>query len=275
MPDAEPVPVETLHAGPPLVHPTAIVHSGADVGSGVKIGAYTVVANHVTVGAGTIIGPHVVIEEWTTLGRDCSVAAGAVLGGTPQDRHFRGERSYLRIGDRVVLREYVSISRATGEDAASTVGDDTQILAYSHAGHNCRIGRAVVITNGCQLAGHVVVEDQVNIGGMAGVIQFAQIGTLAMVGGLTRIDKDVPPYMLVNGNPYRTVAINRIGLERAGISEDTQQQLRHAHRLLVRSGLDVSRAIEQIAAECGEGPEVRHLVEFLRASQERGMGIRR
>lgn len=276
MPDAEPV---SRSAPPaergPSVHPTALVAPDAVLGPGVRIGAYTVVAAHVTIGPGTWIGPHVVVEEWTTLGRDCRVSAGAVLGGTPQDRHFRGERSYLRIGDRVVLREYVSISRATGEDAASTIGDDTQILAYSHAGHNCRIGRGVIITNGCQLAGHVVVEDLANIGGMAGVIQFAHIGTLAMVGGFTRIDKDVPPYMLVNGNPYRTVAINRIGLERAGVSEETQAQLRRAHRLLVRSGLDLSRAIEKIASECEDVAEIRHLVEFLRASQERGTGVRR
>ena len=262
-------------AAKPVVHRTAIVAPGAELGPGVRIGAHTVIADHVTIGAGTWIGPHVVVEEWTTLGRDSRVYAGAVLGGTPQDRHFRGERSYLRIGDRVILREYVSISRATGEDAASSVGDDTQILAYSHAGHNCRIGRGVIITNACQLAGHVVVEDLANIGGMAGVIQFAHVGTLAMVGGFTRIDKDVPPYMLVNGNPYRTVAINRIGLERAGVSEETQGHLRRAHRLLVRAGLDLSRAIEKIETDCAPVPEIRHLVEFLRASQERGMGIRR
>jgi UDP-N-acetylglucosamine acyltransferase len=258
-----------------VVHPTALVARGAVLGPGVQVGAYSVIADHVEIGAGTCIGPHVVVEEWTRLGRECRVCTGAVLGGTPQDRHFRGERSYLRIGDRVILREYVSLNRATGEDAATTVGDDTQILAYSHAGHNCRIGRGVIITNGVQLAGHVVVEDFANLGGIVGVIQFAQIGTLAMVGGFTRIDKDVPPYMLVNGNPYRTVAINKIGLERAGVTEAAQNHLRRAHRLLVRSGLDLSHAIERISAECPDGPEIRHLVEFLRASQERGMGIRR
>lgn len=274
MPDADPAP-EVRPAEEPAVHATAVVAPGAALGAGVRIGAYSVVADHVTIGPGTWVGPHVVIEAWTTLGRDCRVFAGAVLGGTPQDRHFRGERSYLRIGDRVVLREYVSLSRATGEEAASTVGDDTQILAYSHAGHNCRIGRGVIITNGCQLAGHVVVEDFANIGGMAGIIQFAHVGTLAMVGGFTRIDKDVPPYMLVNGNPYRTVAVNRIGLERAGVAETAQAELRRAHRLLVRSGLDLSHAIDKIDAECAPVPEIRHLIEFLRASQARGMGIRR
>lgn len=259
----------------PDVHPAAVVSADADLGPGVRVDACAVVHGHVVVGEGTWIGPHAVIEEWTTLGRDCRVHPGAVLGGTPQDRHFQGERSHLRIGDRVIVREHVSISRATGEDAETTVGDDTQILAGSHAGHNCKIGRGVLITNGSHLAGHVVVEDHAIIGGMAGVIQFAQVGTLAMVGGFTRVDKDVLPYMLVNGSPYRTVAVNRIGLERAGISEEIQDALRRAHRLLVRSGLDVSRAVERIERECPPGPEIAHLVAFIRASQARGMGIRR
>ncbi len=257
----------------PEIHPTAIVAPGASLGAGVRVDAYAVVRDHVTVGDGTWIGPHAVIEEWTSLGRDCQVYAGAVLGGPPQDRHFQGERSYLRIGDRVTLREYVSLSRATGEDAVTEVGDDTQMLAYSHAGHNCRIGRGVLITNGSQLGGHVVVEDRAVLGGMVGVLQFVRIGTLAMVGGLTRVVQDVPPYMLVSGAPPRAVAVNRVGLERAAVPAETLENLRRAHRLLVRSGLDVSRALERIEAEIEPCPEVRRLVEFIRHSQARGTGI--
>ena len=259
----------------PEIHPTAIVDPGADLGAGVRVDAYAVIRDHVTIGEGTWIAPHAVIEEWTTIGRDCRVYAGCVLGGTPQDRHFQGERSYLVIGDRVVLREHVCISRATGEETATIVGDETQMLAYAHAGHNCRIGRGVIITNGCQLSGHAEVEDRAVLGGMIGVIQFARVGSMAMVGGMSRVDKDVLPYMLVSGNPYRTVAINRIGLERAGVPEEIQNRLRRAHRILVRSGLDVSHALERIDAEIEECPEIRHLVEFARESQARGMGIRR
>ncbi|HEX4835833.1 MAG TPA: acyl-ACP--UDP-N-acetylglucosamine O-acyltransferase [bacterium] len=259
----------------PEVHPTAIVAPGADLGAGARVDEYAVIRDHVTIGEGTWIGPHVVIEEWTTLGRDCRVYAGAVLGGIPQDRHFQGERSYLVIGDRVMLREHVSVNRATGEEAATLIGDDTQMLAYAHAGHNCRIGRGVIITNGTQLSGHVEVEDRAVLGGMIGAIQFARIGTLAMVGGMTRVDMDVLPYMLVSGNPHRTVSINRIGLERAGVPEDVQDRLRRAHRLLVRSGLDVSRALERIESEIEDCPEIHHLVEFVRESQARGAGIRR
>ncbi len=259
----------------PEIHPTAIVGPGAALGAAVRVDAYAVIRDHVRIGDGTWIGPHVVIEEWTTLGRDCRVFPGAVLGGVPQDRHFAGERSYLRIGDRVILREYVSLSRATGEEAATVVGDDTQILAYSHAGHNAQIGRRVIITNGCQLAGHVVVGDDAVFGGMAGVLQFIHIGTLAMVGGLARVNQDVPPYMLVSGNPARTIAVNRVGLERAGMPGEVQEKLRRAHRLLMRSGLDVSHALERIEAEIEPCPEVRHLVEFIRDSRARGTGIPR
>jgi len=241
----------------------------------VRVGPHAVIADHTRIGAGTWIGPHAFVEEWTTLGRDCRIHPCAVLGGTPQDRHFKGERSYLRIGDRVTLREYVSVSRATGEAAETMVGDDTQMLAYSHAGHNCRIGKSVIITNFTQLSGHVMVEDRVVFSGMAGVIQFARIGTIAMVTGLTRILKDVPPYMLVEGDPLRIVTINRIGLKRAGVSPEIQLKLRQAHRLLVRSKLDVSHALERIEGELGDCEEVRHLVRFIRESQARGMGIGR
>jgi len=259
----------------PEIHPTALVAPGAELGAGVRVEAYAVIRDHVRIGDGTWIGPHVVIDAWTTLGEECRVFSGAVLGGVPQDRHFAGERSYLRIGDRVILREYVSLSRATGEDAATVVGDDTQILAYSHAGHNSRIGRGVIITNGCQLGGHVVVGDLAVLGGMVGVLQFIHIGTLAMVGGFTRVVQDALPYMLVSGNPARTIAVNRVGLERAGVPPEVQETLRRAHRLLMRSGLDVSHALERIEAEIEPYPEVRHLVESIRDSRARGTGIPR
>lgn len=257
------------------IHPAAIVDPGAELGAGVRVDAYAVIRGHVRIGDGTWIGPHAVIEAWTTIGQDCRVSAGAVLGGIPQDRHFQGERSYLRIGERVLLREYVSLSRATGEDAATVVGDDTQMLAYSHAGHNCQIGRSVVITNACQLGGHVVVEDAAVLGGMVGILQFCRVGTLAMIGGFTRVVQDVPPYMLVSGNPARTISVNRVGLERAGVAPEAQEGLRRAHRLLARSKLDVTRALDRIEAEIVPSPEIRRLVEFIRASRARGTGFPR
>jgi len=259
----------------PVVHPTAQVASGAMLAEGVWVDAYAVIRDHVTIGEGTRIGPHVVIEEWTRIGRGCRAYPGVVLGGTPQDWHFRGERSHLVIGNRVVFREYVTVSRATGEDEETVIGDDTQMLAYSHVGHNCRVGRGVVLTNGVQISGHVVIEDRAVFGGMSGAIQFVRVGTLAMVGGMTRVDKDIPPYMLVTGDPHRIVATNRVGLERAGVPAEVQEKLRRAHRILVRSHLDVSHALDRIEMEVGDCAEIHHLVEFIRASQARGIGIRR
>ncbi|HXX37644.1 MAG TPA: acyl-ACP--UDP-N-acetylglucosamine O-acyltransferase [bacterium] len=271
MSDAEPA----TRSGGTEIHPTAIVDLDAELGAGVRVGPYAVIAQRVRIGEGTWVGPHVVIEPNTEIGRDCRISAHAVLGGPPQDRHYTGEPTILRIGDRVVLREYVSLSRATGDGAETVVGDDTEILAYSHAGHNCRIGRHVLITNGCQIAGHVVIEDRAVLGGMVGVIQFTHIGTMAMVGGLSRVVQDVLPYMLVNGNPLRTVAINRIGLQRANVSRTAQDALRRAHRLLVRSGLDVSRAVARIEADLEPCPEISHLLEFIRASRARGASFSR
>ena len=257
------------------VHPTALVDPTAELGAGVRIDAYAVIRPRARIGDGTSIGPHAVIEQDTELGRDCRVSAGAVLGGLPQDRHFAGERSRLRVGDRVILREYVSLSRATGDGEETVVGDETEILAYSHAGHNCRIGRGVLITNGCQIAGHVVIEDRAVLGGMVGIIQRTHIGSLAMIAGFSRVVHDVLPYMLVSGNPMRTVSINRVGLRRAGVPLSVRDNLRRAHRLLVRSGLDIARALERIEAEIEPSPEIAHLIEFIRASRARGAGFGR
>ncbi len=259
----------------PQIHPTAIIAPGAELGASVRVDAYAVIDDHVRIGDGTWVGAHAVIGAWTVIGRDCRVHPGVILGGAPQDRHFQGERSHLRIGDRVVLREYVSISRATGEDEATVVGDDTQILAYSHAGHNSQIGRGVLITNACQLGGHVVIEDQAVLGGMVGILQFCRVGMLAMVGGYTRVVQDLLPYMLASGNPARTISVNRVGLSRAGLPPEAQEKLRRVHRLLVRSKLDVTRALERIASEIEPSPEVRYLVEFIRAGQARGAGFPR
>jgi len=257
------------------LHPTALIDPTADLGAGVRVGPYTVIGPRVRIGEGTWIGPHVVIEQDTELGRDCRVSAGAILGGPPQDRHFSGERSRLRIGDRVILREYVSLSRATGDGEETVVGDETEILAYSHAGHNCWIGRGVLITNGCQIAGHVVIEDRAVLGGMVGIIQRTHVGRLAMIAGFSRVVQDVLPYMLVSGNPIRTVATNRIGLERAGIAPSTRESLRRAHRLLLRSGLDIGHALDRIDAEIEPSPEIAHLLEFIRAGRARGAGFGR
>jgi UDP-N-acetylglucosamine acyltransferase len=246
------------------IHTTAIIDPSAEIGSDVTIGAYTVIGQHCVVGDGTVLGPHVVLEEYTHLGRSCYVRAGAVLGGPPQDNKFKGERSYVRVGDRTQIREYVTIHRATGEDAATVVGDDGLIMAYVHIGHNCWIGNGTMLSSYAGLAGHITVEDGCVLGGMVGVHQFVRVGKLAMLGGYSKVVQDVPPYMLADGRPADILDLNVRGLRRAGLAPKTRASLRQAYKLLYRSNLNMTQALEAIAEEIESNPELDYLVEFIK-----------
>ncbi|MDQ7849403.1 MAG: acyl-ACP--UDP-N-acetylglucosamine O-acyltransferase [Armatimonadota bacterium] len=255
------------------VHPTAVVHPGARLHPGVVVGPYAVVGSDVVVGPGTRIGPHVVIEDGVRIGMDNEISSGATLGTIPQDRHFQGERSYLVIGDRNRIREYVNISRATGEGAATVVGNECLIMCSAHIGHNCRLGDRVVVVNGVQMAGHVQVDDGAYIGGMTGIHQFVHIGRLAMIGGFSLLRQDCPPFMLAEGRPARCRSLNRVGLQRQGISAGDRAVLRRAFRILYQSALGLGQALERLQAELGDHPLVGELVAFLRAARERPRGV--
>jgi UDP-N-acetylglucosamine acyltransferase len=255
------------------VHPTAVVHPGARLAPGVVVGPYAVIGGDVVVGPGTRIGPHVVIEDGVRIGADNEISSGATLGTTPQDRHFQGERSYLVIGDRNRIREYVNISRATGEDAATVVGNDCLIMCSAHVGHNCRLGDRVIVVNGVQMAGHVQVGDGAYIGGMSGIHQFVHVGRLAMIGGFSLLRQDCPPFMLAEGRPARCRSLNRVGLQRHGISAADRAVLRRAFRILYQSALGMGEAVERLQAELGDHPLVEELVAFLRAARQRPRGV--
>lgn len=246
-----------------------MIHPSAKLGNGVKIGPYAVVGEHCAIGAGTTLGPHAVIEPYTTLGMDCQIFSGAVLGAVPQDLKFGGEQSYTVIGDRNVIRECVTINRATGHGEVTRVGDDNLIMAYVHVAHNCLVGSHIVLANGVTLAGHVEIEDHVTIGGLVGVHQFTRIGTLAMVGAMARVVQDVPPYMITEGSPPKVFGPNVLGLKRRGLDQETRTLLKRAYKLLYRSDLNVSQALEQIAL-LGDSEQLRHLMGFVRGS-ERGL----
>lgn len=246
-----------------MIHSTAIVDPSAQIGENVSVGPFAVVGPNCVVGANTELGPHVVLEEFTSVGRDCQVRAGAVLGGPPQDAKFKGERSYLRVGDRNLIREYVTLHRATGEDQETVVGDDNLILAYSHAGHNSRIGSNVLIANNVEMGGHVTIEDGAILGGLVGVHQFARIGRLALVGAFSKVVQDVPPFMLADGRPTDVLDLNARGLRRAGFKPASRAALRRAYKLLYRANLNVSQALEAIAADLAPDPELAYLVAFM------------
>lgn len=246
------------------IHSTAIIDPTAEVGTKVEIGAYTVIGPNCVIGDGTVIGPHVVLEQYTILGKACQVRAGAVLGGPPQDHKFKGERSYVRIGDNNLIREFVTMHRATGEDEATAVGDNNLIMAYVHIGHNCQVGSHTMISSYAGLSGHITVEDGVVMGGMVGVHQFVRVGKLAMLGGYSKVVQDVPPFMLADGRPADVLDLNVRGLRRAGINAPSRAALKHAYKLLYRSNLNMTQALAAIEEEVEPNDELSYLVEFLK-----------
>jgi UDP-N-acetylglucosamine acyltransferase len=185
------------------IHPTAVVDSSAELAPDVAIGPYCVIGRDVVIGRGTRLESHVVIEPYTTLGEECQVRQGTVLGGPPQDHKFRGERSYLVIGNRNIIREFVTIHRASGEDEATRIGDDNMIMAYCHVGHNVWLGNGIIMANQVGMSGHCLVEDRVVFGGIVGLHQFVRIGKFAMIGGMSKVVMDVPPFMLADGRPAK------------------------------------------------------------------------
>ncbi len=254
-----------------LIHPTAVIHPDAELHPTVQVGAYAVIGARVKVGPGTTIGPHVVLDGWTEVGARNQIFPGAAIGLEPQDLKYDGSESLVRIGDDNCIREYVTINRPTFAGEVTALGNGNLLMAYSHVGHNCVIEDQVIIANSVALSGHVHVESKARISGVLGVHQFVHIGRLAMVGGMTRINRDVPPYVLVEGNPARVRSLNLVGLKRAGIGEAEQgqalQSLKKAFRLLYRSGTPLSEALNQMEGLL-DSDYVKHLHQFLQLSQQ-------
>jgi UDP-N-acetylglucosamine acyltransferase len=252
------------------IHETAVVNPGANIGRDVEIGPYAIIGANAVVGSGTKIGAHAVIEGWTSVGKNCSINFGAVIGGDPQDLKFMGEKSYVFIGDNCNIREYVTINRATGEGNETRLGNNVLLMATTHVAHNCLLGNNVIISNGTGLAGHVVVEDRAVIGGLSGIHQFVKIGRNAMVGGMAKIVQDVPPFVIVDGNPAFVAGLNSVGISRAGISSAVRRDLKKAYKILYRSGNSLEGAIAEMEQELASSEEIEHLLRFLR-NVERGI----
>lgn len=244
------------------VHPLAFVDPAADLAKDVEVGPFCFVEAGAVIGARTKLDSHVTIKGNTIMGADNFVAQGAVLGGDPQDRKYQGETTWLRIGDRNVFREYVTIHRATGEGNATTVGNDCYIMAYCHLGHNVTMEDFVTLANNVGVSGHATIETMVTFGGMVGVHQFARIGKVAMVGGMSRIVRDVPPFSLISGMEQEILDINAVGLRRMGISQAGRLGLHKAVKLLFKSELGLSKAIETVRREVPSTPEIEYLLAF-------------
>ncbi|NET72057.1 MAG: acyl-ACP--UDP-N-acetylglucosamine O-acyltransferase [Sphaerospermopsis sp. SIO1G2] len=252
-----------------IIHPTAVIHPDAELHSTVQVGAYAVIGANVKVGAETVIGAHAVLEGPCEIGKGNHIFPGAVIGMEPQDLKYVGEPTWVRIGDNNAIREYVTINRATGRGEATVIGNGNLLMAYVHVGHNCVIEDSVVIANSVALAGHVYIESRARLSGVLGVHQFVHIGGMAMVGGMTRIDRDVPPYMLVEGNPSRVRSLNLVGLKRSGIPANEFQSLKKAFRILYRSDLIFKDAVAELEL-LGDTQQLEHLRRFLLLSQMPG-----
>ncbi|AGY58578.1 UDP-N-acetylglucosamine acyltransferase [Gloeobacter kilaueensis JS1] len=256
-----------------MIHPTAVVDPRAELDSTVQVGAFAVIGEHVRIGPNTIVGPHVVIDGWTQIGADNEIYNGATIGTPPQDLKYKGEPSCVRIGDGNRIREFVTINRGTVTDEGNetVLGNHNLLMAYVHVGHNCVIGNNVIITNTVALAGHIHIESQARIGGMVGLHQFVHVGRLAMIGAMARIDRDVPPFTLVEGHPGRVRGLNWVGLERAGISDaaghdrESYRLLRQAYKLLYRNGFPLEKALQEVQSLAGN-PYIDHLLTFLQHS---------
>lgn len=248
------------------LHPTAVVDPRAELGPDVVIGPYAVIGPRVEVGESSEIAAHAILERNVRVGRGCYVGSGTILGGAPQDLKYRGEPSWVEIGDAVRIREYTTVNRGTAASGTTRVGDGAYLMSYVHVAHDCTVGAGAIIANAVQLAGHVSIGNHATIGGQTPIHQFVRIGERAFVGGGSRVPQDVPPFARVAGQPLRLYGINTIGLRRAGYPSETVRALHHAFRLLFNSRLTTSQAIEKLRSEAGGVEEVERLVAFIEGS---------
>ncbi len=255
-----------------MIHATAIVDRGAALGGDVEVGPYAVIGPNVTIGDGCSIGAHAVVESHVRMGKGTRVSPFASIGAPPQDLKFRGEETWVEIGEGTTIREYVTVNRGTvGGGGVTRVGSRVLLMAYCHVAHDCHVGDRVIMANAATLAGHITIEEGAFIGGLVGVHQFVRIGTYAIVGALSGVPLDIPPYVkAVIGRAQKGTGLyglNVIALKRNGFSPETIAGIKAAYRLLFRSGLPMSEALARAEAELAPSPEVRHLLDFIRASK--------
>jgi UDP-N-acetylglucosamine acyltransferase len=249
------------------IHPTAIVGDGAVLGADVRLGPYSVVGSHAKIGDGTELMAHAIVDGYTTMGAECVVHPFARIGGPTQDLKFKGGAPGVLVGDKTVLRECVTINAGTHDGEMTEVGSGCLLMAYSHVAHACKVGNGVIIANGTQLAGDVIIEDFAIIEGLCGVVQFRRIGKMAFLGGYTKATKDVPPFMIADGLDIEIRGFNKIGMERRGVSEESRAAIKEAYRILYRQKLPIAEALEQMEKELLSTAEVQHLIQFIRDSK--------
>ena len=252
-----------------MIHPTAVVDPKAEIDDDVEVGPYTIIEKGAIIGSGTRIRSHVFIGEGTQIGKKCQIFQFASVGEAPQALAYRGEKTYLILGDQNIVREYVTLNRGTAPGGGKTViGHNSLFMAYAHVAHDCHLGNHVILANGATLAGHITIEDHAIVGGLSAIHQFCQIGSHAMISGLTGISQDVPPYMTAAGSRAKLYGLNTVGLKRFNFSEQAIRALRKAYRIIFRSGLTLENALKQVEEdEIAPLPEIQHLLQFIQQSK--------
>jgi UDP-N-acetylglucosamine acyltransferase len=254
------------------IHPSAVVSPKADLGENVEVGAFAIIGDDCVVGDNSVIGARATLERNVILAPSVRVGIGTVLGGEPQDLKFKGEITTVEIGESTHIREYTTINRGTAQSMRTSVGRNSFIMSYVHLAHDCHVGDGVILSNGVQLAGHVTVEDRAIISGLCAVHQFVKIGKYSFIGGMSRVAKDVPPFIKAVGNPIKLYGLNTVGLQRNNFPEAVVRELKRAYRLFFRSELNVSQAKARAESELELYPEVRDFLRFLDETQ-RGVVI--
>ncbi len=251
-----------------MIHSTAIIHPGAQLGANVTVGPYSIIGEHVSIGDDTTVGPHVVIDGHTTIGRENRIFQFCSLGEVPQDKKYAGEPTRLEIGDRNTIREFCTFNLGTAQDVGVTrIGDDNWIMAYVHVAHDCQVGNKTTFANNSQLAGHVHVDDWAILGGFTGVHQFCRVGAHCMTAVGTVVLQDVPPYVMAAGNTASPYGINAEGLKRRGFSADALMALKRAYRTLYKSGLMLEEARTKLGEDVKAHPEIQPILDFLSVSK--------
>lgn len=251
-----------------MIHSTAIIHPGADIDPSVEVGPYAVIGEHVSIGTGTKVGPHAVVEGWTTIGQDNVIFQFASIGADPQDLKFAGEKSFLEIGDRNRIREFVTIHRGTADGGGLTqIGDDCLFMAYSHVAHDCKVANHVIMANAATLAGHCEVDDYAILGGLSAVHQFTRIGCHVMISGGSMVAQDITPYCIAQGDRAEIAGINLIGLKRRGFSDLALAQIKNAYKVIFRQNLRLEEAIAKLDELTDLTAEAKLFIEFIRSSQ--------
>lgn len=254
------------------IHPTAILNPKAEIDEGVVIGPFCIIGEGVRIKRGTKLISSVVIEGDTEIGEKCIIYPFTSIGLPPQDLKYKGEKTGVKIGNDNIIREYVTVHRASiGGDGITTIGDKNFLMAYVHIAHDCKIGSHIILANAATLAGHVVVEDYAIISGLTAIHQFTRIGAYAMVGGFSGVGQDVPPYTIASGARAKLFGLNTIGLKRHGFSDAKINHLKNAYKILFREKRTLKDAIKKIQEDLSSTDEIKHLIDFIQQKNARGI----